>query len=163
MEHFEPLRAAADIIRNHHVAWNDGKGARFEGRNVLLSSHILHLADRIAVFIDGSRNVIGQIQEIRDKIDEGSGVLFRPDLVEAFQDISGHEYIWLDTTYEPLMTLMPSMMNFDTVELSLDEVINLSEIFANIIDFRSPFTSRHSCGVASVAGRLAEIVGVFGK
>jgi HD-GYP domain-containing protein (c-di-GMP phosphodiesterase class II) len=82
-----------------------------------------------------------------------------PELVDAFLRISDRECVWLDTMYNPLLTILPSMMIFDTMELTLDEVIELTEIFANLIDFRSPFTAKHSLGVAAVAERLAELVG----
>ena len=159
LENFQPLKDAANIIRYHHVPWDDGKGREFAGKKVPLSSHILHLADRIVVLIDGKQEVIGQIKGICDKIKAKSGSLFMPELIDAFMQISNHEFVWLDTVYDPLMTIMPSMMNFDTVELNLDEVIDLSEIFANIIDFRSPFTARHSFGVSAVAEKLAELAG----
>ncbi|MHB1315714.1 MAG: HD domain-containing phosphohydrolase [Christensenellales bacterium] len=159
LENFQPLKDAANIIRYHHVPWLDGGGRVFAGKNVPLSSHILHLADRVAVLINGKQEIIGQIKGICDKTKEKSGSLFMPALVDAFLDVSSHEYLWLDTVYDPLMTIMPSMMNFDTLELSLDEVIDLSEIFANIIDFRSSFTANHSLGVAAVAQKLAELAG----
>ncbi len=159
LEHFTQLRNEADIVRYHHVPWNDGKGKEFLGGNVPLASHILHLADRIAVRIDAKSNVIGQIKDICGKIKRESGGLFMPELVDAFMQISNHECVWLDTVYNPLLTILPSMMIFDTMELTLDEVIELTEIFANLIDFRSPFTAKHSLGVAAVAERLAELVG----
>lgn len=159
LEQFGPLSGAAHIIKYHHVPWKHGQGAHFEGEQVPLASHLLHLADRIAVQINGKTPVIGQIREITEKIRSSSGELFMPELTEAFLEISGHEYIWLDTVYEPVITIMPSMMSFDTVELSLEELIDLTGIFANIIDFRSPFTARHSMGVAAVAEKLAKLVG----
>jgi HD-GYP domain-containing protein (c-di-GMP phosphodiesterase class II) len=37
--------------------------------------------------------------------------------------------------------------------------MELTEIFANIIDFRNPFTANHSTGVANTAQKLAELAG----
>jgi HD-GYP domain-containing protein (c-di-GMP phosphodiesterase class II) len=48
---------------------------------------------------------------------------------------------------------------FDTIEIDLDEIIELTKIFANIIDFRNPFTANHSAGVAKTAEKLAELAG----
>lgn len=45
------------------------------------------------------------------------------------------------------------------MDLDTDEVINLTKIFAGIIDFRSPFTANHTAGVAKTAEKLAEIAG----
>lgn len=159
IEGFIPLKEAAEVIRYHHIPWKNGAGKNF-GENIIpLSSHILHLADRIAVSIEPGHDVLGQIKGICDRMKADSNTRFMPELVETFISISKQEYIWLDMTYEPLMTIMPSMMNFDSVELDINEVINLSEVFANIIDFRSHFTANHSSGVAAVAASLSRLAG----
>ena len=159
VEGFAPLQNAAEIIRYHHVPWQNGEGRKFNGQEVSFLSHILHLADRTAVLIDRDQAVIGQIKDIRARIEAGKDSKFIPELVDVFMDISDHEYIWLDTVYKPLLYILPDIVVFDTVELNLDEIIDLTKIFSYIIDFRSPFTANHSAGVASTAMKLAEIAG----
>jgi HD-GYP domain-containing protein (c-di-GMP phosphodiesterase class II) len=159
LEGFEPLKNAAEIIRYHHMPWDDGRGALFEGKSVPLSSHILHLADRVAGQIDPGRGVIGQVDAINSRIKDKAGRVFAPDLVEAYLDISTREYVWLDATFEALMMIMPDMMSFDTLELTIDQMVDLAKVFAHLIDFRSPFTAKHSSGVAAVAERLAGMMG----
>jgi HD-GYP domain-containing protein (c-di-GMP phosphodiesterase class II) len=159
LEGFAPLKNVAKIIRYHHVPWEDGKGSFFKGAEVPILSHILHLADRIAVLINKKEDVIGQIKHISQKIEERSGSIFCPEMVEAFLNICNREYIWLDTVYEPLMSIMPRLMNFESLELNMKDAIQLSKIFASIIDFRSPFTANHSSGVAAVAEKLAQLSG----
>ncbi|NLA87275.1 MAG: HD domain-containing protein [Clostridiales bacterium] len=111
------------------------------------------------VQINLEENIIGQVNNINRNITEKSGGVFEPHLADAYMDISSKEYIWLDTTFEPLMSIMPNMMSFDTLELTIDEVVDLTKVFAQIIDFRSPFTAKHSSGVAAVAEKLAEMIG----
>lgn len=159
IEGFPPLFNAAKIIRYHHIPWNHGGGKLFNGSEVTYLSHILHLADRIAVSIDRDQNVIDQIEDIREKISKQKGTVFMPESVDAFLEISVNEYIWLDTVYKPLLYILPNIVSFDTVELDLDEIIELTKIFANIIDFRNPFTATHSAGVAKTAEKLAEFAG----
>lgn len=159
IEGFFPLSGAAEIIRYHHVPWNNGEGKAFNGSEVTYLSHILHLADRIAVSIDKDQNVIDQIEGIRGKISEQKNTVFMPELVNTFMEISVNEYIWLDTAYKPLLYILPNIVLFDTVELNLDEIIELTKIFANIIDFSNPFTATHSAGVAKTAEKLAELAG----
>ncbi|MEA5040390.1 MAG: HD domain-containing protein [Clostridiaceae bacterium] len=159
LEGFSPLSSAAEIIRYHHVPWMDGEGSRFAGKEVPFLSHVLHLADRIAVSINRNENVIDQIGAIRDKISSQRNAIFPSEPLDAFLEISGREYIWLDMTYKPLMYLLPEIMTFDVVELDLDQMIDLTHIFANIIDFRNPFTAKHSAGVARTAEKLAALAG----
>ena len=159
LETFEPLVNAADIIRYHHVPWNQGNGRSFNGSDVSSLSHILHLADRIAVSIDHEHNIIDQIERIQRKIIKRKNTRFVPEHVDAFIEIGSNEHIWLDTVYRPLLYILPDIVLFDTFELDLDEIIILTKIFANIIDFRNPFTASHSAGVARTAQKLAELVG----
>ncbi|HOV69991.1 MAG TPA: HD domain-containing protein, partial [Clostridia bacterium] len=151
------LSDAANVIRFHHVPWENGEGKAFDGNTVPMLSHIIHLADRIAVAIDKNRNIIGQISEIRNRIKGQKDTVFMPELVDAFLNMSNHEYLWLNLQYEPLRYALPEIVTFETVELNIDEVIELTHIFASIIDFRSPFTANHSAGVAKTAQKLAQL------
>jgi len=156
---FQPLREVAEIIRYHHVAWDNGKGNMFNGCLVPKLSHIVHLADRIVVMIDPNQEILGQIQNIQNEILKSKNSIFVPELVEAFLIISNQEYIWLDLVYNSMLNQMTRIMISETMELDLDEVIQLAKIFANIIDFRSAFTANHSAGVAKTAEKLAELAG----
>lgn len=159
IENFPPLRNASKIIRYHHVAWNQGEGKMFKGKKVPRLSHILHLADRIAVLVNRNQDIIGQIKTIQEKILRQRGSVFIPEQVDAFLEISGQEYIWLDIAYKPLLYVLPEIVKFDVLELDMDEVIELTNIFSKIIDFRSPFTANHSAGVAATAASLAKFAG----
>jgi len=159
IEGFPPLRNVADIIRYHHVSWNNGEGITVRGSQVSLLSHIIHLADRIAVLVNRNHEIIGQITGIQNKILEQKNTTFMPELVDAFISMSVNEYIWLDIAYKPLLYILPSIVSFDIINLDSDEIINLTKIFANIIDFRSPFTANHTAGVAKTAEKLAELAG----
>jgi len=162
IEGFSPLSAAAEIIRHHHIPWCNGEGKTFNGEEVSYLSHILHLADRIAVSIKSGQNIIDQIESVKNKISMRNNTVFMPELVDAFMDISVNEYVWLDTVYRPLLYILPDIVVFDTFELDPDELIDLTKIFANIIDFRNPFTANHSAGVAKTAEKLAELAGFSG-
>ena len=155
---FSPLKNAADIIRYHHIPWNNGQGLAFNGGQIPMLSHILHIADRVAVLIDKNSNILGQVDKIKNIISSKSGSYFASKLVDAFMQISTREYIWLDLVNSSLLSVLPKNV-FDTLELNLDELINLTKIFSRIIDFRSHFTANHSAGVANAAAKLAELAG----
>lgn len=156
---FKPFSTISDIIRFHHLPWDDGKGREFNGNKVSVYSHILHLADRIAVRINDKDDILSQVKGICDKINESKGSLFMPELVDAFLEISKVEYIWLDSVYENIMDIMAEKIELFAIDLNFDEVVNLSKVFALLIDFRSPFTANHSLGVAAVASKIAQLIG----
>jgi len=159
LEGFAPLNKASEIIRYHHVPWNRGKGRLMLGKQVPQLSHILHLADRIAVQIDPDQEVIGQIENIVSVIQKQKQTKFVPEYVDAFLDLSVNEYIWLDLVYQPLLYILPHLMAFSTMELDINGIIDLTKVFAKIIDYKSPYTANHSAGVAKTAEKLAELAG----
>jgi putative nucleotidyltransferase with HDIG domain len=156
---FSHLKKAAKVIKHHHMPWDFGYGSEFEGEEVSMLSHIIHLADRIAVLVNHSNKVLEQIPDIREKIMAGSGKRFVPECVDAFYELSHKEFIWLDLTYKPLLNIMPKVIAFDIWEISWDDIIDLTRIFARIIDFRSHFTATHTSGVATVAVELGKLAG----
>lgn len=160
---FPPLAHLSDIIHYHHEPWNDGKDIGAGQRRVPLSSHILHLADRIIVRVKKGQEVLGQAKGICEAIRRQSGSVFMPELIEAFLQISKKEYVWLDLAHGSLLNIMPNITSFDSTELDMDGLLGLTRLFACIIDFRSPYTANHSSGVAASAERLAELAGFSPK
>ena len=158
LEGFERFKNAAKIIKYHHLDWDYGKGQFFEGEKVEEENHIIHLADRLAVSIKDNSHVLTQAKIITKNISELRGKCFKDKHIETFLSISKEEQFWLDIVYEPLLTILPEMLSFEEMILDLDEQISVARIFANIIDFRSPFTATHSRGVAATAEHLARLM-----
>jgi putative nucleotidyltransferase with HDIG domain len=156
---FKPLKTSAEMIRFHHLPWDYGKGSTCEGVDVPFGSHILNLADRIAVSIDKSSEVLGQVDEIVKNVLQYSGKLFHPDVVKAFLSLSSREYFWLDASSPNCGSIVKRKVSPYNIWLSTNELLQLAEVFAQIVDFRSPFTAHHSTGVAATAGALARVAG----
>jgi HD-GYP domain-containing protein (c-di-GMP phosphodiesterase class II) len=127
---------------------------------VPLGAHILHIADRIEVLIDNNTHVLGQAEIIRNRISGDSGKKFMPKVVDAFQRISKREFFWLDCTSPELDALVAKNSLIETVELNLEQLLNLARLFSQIVDFRSRFTATHSTGVSASAEALARITGL---
>ena len=159
LKDFEPFAKIANLIRFHHVLWDDGLGAAFEGQKVLLGSHIIHLADRISVLIDPKEAIIWQAQRIREIIAEKTPHMFVPELVEAFQDLSLKDYFWFDVASRSTSTLIRSQITLETLELDMEALLTFANVFRRMIDFRSIFTATHSSGVAACATTLARLAG----
>lgn len=157
---FPPFEQAASAIRFHHVNWDFGRGSEFAGEPVPLASHILHLADRIAVLPDAGRNILEQAAAIRKTITADLGWKFNPDIVAAFEAVSTRESFWLDIACQHKEPIIRNRFGGREVGLSLEALEQLGRVFARIIDFRSPFTATHSSGVAATAEVLAQRLGM---
>lgn len=160
LKNFPPLKKAALMIRYHHLPWQSGRGGEvMAGEPVPMESHILHLADRIDILVDKDREILSQVKGIRRKIRERSGSLFVNSLVEVFEELSSKEYFWLDLSSPFLDSLLLRRGPMTTIELDWRDLMGLTNLFCQIIDFRSHFTATHSSGVADSAEALSQLAG----
>ena len=159
LKSFAPFSKVGELIRDHHVYWENGVGETFCGHAVPLGSHLIHLADRIAVLIDTEQEILTQTGFIRERIAEQSGRMFVPRFVEAFLDIADKEYFWLDAAAPRVDWHLAHHGDWDLVPLDGEQFTNLARLFCQIVDFKSPFTAAHSSGVAACAGALGRLSG----
>ncbi|MBI5847951.1 MAG: HD domain-containing protein [Nitrospirae bacterium] len=156
---FSPLSVVATMVRFHHVPWDHGTGREFKGQEVPLASHMLHLADRIAVLINRKKEILSQASRICRIIQAGAGRLFHPELVDIFMAMSAKEYFWLDLASPSIQTILSQRLRSAQVGIASKDMLGFSQLFSRIIDFKSPFTATHSSGVAASAEFLAGKLG----
>jgi HD-GYP domain-containing protein (c-di-GMP phosphodiesterase class II) len=159
----KPLEGIASAVKFHHVFWDYGKGSEVKKKQVPLASHILHLADRVAVLVNRKQEVLGQARKISDTVREQSGKMFMPSLVDAFGRLAVREYFWLDLVSPSLRAILSGSPKTVTIGLDTEDLLAFSRLFARIIDFKSPFTAAHSSGVAACAEMLAGHSGFSGR
>lgn len=159
LKRFEPLSNVALLVRYHHVFWNEGSSPEVEEGQVPIGSHVLHLADRVAILINRQKEILGQVKGICQRIEKHSGKMFAPHLVEVFKSLVSKEYFWLDTVSPSLSPIFSRRLGIPTIELGLEGLLNLGKLFCQIIDFRSRFTATHSSGVTASAEALARLAG----
>jgi HD-GYP domain-containing protein (c-di-GMP phosphodiesterase class II) len=158
---FGPTSNIAPIVRFHHALWNE-TGASGSG-TVPTASHILHLADRVAVLIDKDREVLSQVPSICERIREKKGSMFMPEAVDAFLHLASRECFWLDAMSPMVHSLLSVSMGDTAIDVNSETMAGFSNLFSRIIDFKSPFTVTHSSGVAASAELLAKLTGFTEK
>lgn len=156
---FPPFAQAASAIRFHHVEWNFGRGSEFAGEPVPAIAALLYLADRVAVMPVVGRNILEQVGEIRAAVMADSGKRFMPEAVAAFAEASARESFWLDVAGEHKEAIIRDRFGRHEIDLDLDALLKLAEVFGKVIDYRSPFTAMHSSGVAVVAEMIGTQLG----
>lgn len=159
LKRLEQFSKIAVLIRYHHTKWDNGKGSEIKGENVPIGSHILHLSDRIEISIDRKQEILGQVKKIRSRIEERSGQMFMPELVNAFIEISKREYFWFDVTSQDIGLILPTVSLMPGFLLGVEGLIAITDVFKRIVDFRSRFTSTHSSVVAATSETLARLMG----
>jgi HD-GYP domain-containing protein (c-di-GMP phosphodiesterase class II) len=156
---FEPLTSVAQLIRYHHLHCDADDGDQVICPDVMVGGQILHLADRVAVLLRPNGNPLAQKKHICRQVAAQSGGMFLPKAVNAFLKLAEKESFWLDLASPTLGAFLSRRITLDTLELDLHGLLSLSQVFARIIDFRSPFTATHSSGVAASAAALARHAG----
>ena len=156
---FQPFEEIASLVRFHHIPWQNGQGAHFAGQPVPMKSHLLQLADRVAVLIDPSLDILTQVDDILSKIRAQSGERFIPEQVETLELLAEKESFWLDTIHLSSLDSLSRRLAWPDLHIDDDEFLGLSNLFRRIIDFRSQFTAFHSAGVAASSETLAHLCG----
>ncbi len=152
------LRDAAPLIRNHHRDWRDWLGST--ENDLAFDSQLIYLGDYLERSINRDQHILLQQEGLRTKVQALSGSGLNPRIVDIFLAISDREEFWLDLVSPRLYSILLNEGPFRQIEIEVGEVLRISELFRNIIDFRSRFTSTHSSGVAASASMLARIFGL---
>jgi putative nucleotidyltransferase with HDIG domain len=86
-----------------------------------------------------------------------SGTWFDPSLVEAIPALERDVAFWASLEAPDVQAVEPA----DRVERADDARLDrIAEAFASIVDAKSPFTARHSAGVAEIAAGVAATMGL---
>jgi putative nucleotidyltransferase with HDIG domain len=144
---------AATAIRRLDEHW-DGRGypEGLEGDAISLCGRILCLAQTAEVFWqDGGAAAACDVARAR------RGTWFDPALVGALCAVEGDDVFWASLRSPEVSALEPADLALHADDARLDRV---SEAFAGIVDAKSPYTGRHSAGVAEIAERLAAELGL---
>ena len=80
-----------------------------------------------------------------------------PELIDALTEIGKKEYVWFELINDGLFNNTDDISINGMRYLGLEEVVDLSKIFARVIDFQNHFTVAHSVTVAAVAEKLGEL------
>jgi putative nucleotidyltransferase with HDIG domain len=139
----------------------DGEGhpAGLKGEFIPLLARICSIAQNLDIF--ASEDSIEKAMEV---LTRRSGRWFDPSLVRLVSVMHHEGTLWEGwSARTPDSELRSAVMLLDPgeqAELSSERVDAICEAFACVVDAKSPFTYRHSVGVAEVAVGIAEEMGL---
>ena len=125
-------------------------------------SEMIHLADVLDIWFDLRSLTAEAFDEIREFVAKEKGHLFSDCAVEQFQKKLSFQDILMLQEKGPealLKERLPAIWH----DYSDEEVTAIAGFFARIIDYKSPFTTAHSLGVADKARRMAGFYGWNGE
>jgi putative nucleotidyltransferase with HDIG domain len=85
------------------------------------------------------------------------GTWFDPELVDAVADLERDVAFWASLEHPDVQAVEPAdrVQRADAARLD-----RIAEAFASIVDAKSPYTARHSAGVADIAAGIAATMGL---
>lgn len=149
--------AVAEGIYSLDEHWN-GRGYPngLRGEAIPIYSRIANLSQTLDVFYT-THGPAAAIEAVRRR----SGRWFDPDLVKAAVSLANTGALWsgLDTEnlIDKVVALEPEQRRITASEDTID---NICTAFAEVIDAKSPFTYKHSNGVADAAVEIAQWFGM---
>ncbi|MEG0366282.1 MAG: HD domain-containing phosphohydrolase [Coprobacillus sp.] len=143
-----------NIIKYHHEKYNGEGPFHIKGEDIPLYSQIIHMADYIDVEYDipnlnkaGYQTMMNDMEQLRQKE-------FSNQIIDAFiQTISFKK---IQEIQNDLDSLLKDNKHQVSREFTNSQLFSICNLFARIIDSKSPHTRTHSIGVASIATKLAQ-------
>ncbi len=155
-EEVDLLSGAAPLVRHHHRT-RQSWGPNLD--RVGFDSQIILLADSVERAIDRDKYILHQDRHIKRRIKALAGDDLDTGLVDLFMEIAEREELWLDLMSPRLYSLLLHNGPFRRLEIDIDSIKDITEMFRYIIDFKTRFTATHSSGVAECAAVLAMLFG----
>jgi putative nucleotidyltransferase with HDIG domain len=151
---------AAEAVRNLDEHW-DGSGYpdSLKGEQIPLLARICAVAQHLDIFSAGSgtQNAIKTLQE-------RSGIWFDPHFVRIALSLDRRGSLWVNCSPgDPTEATRQAVLDLDAGtqhKLEPDQIDQICEAFADVVDAKSHFTFRHSVGVADAAFGIAETMGL---
>lgn len=143
--------ATVQAIRALDEHW-DGRGQPdgLRGQAIPPLARILGIAQTVEVFFSAHG-----VHAAYDIAAARKGTWFEPALVDALFAFRADTLFWNELAGEGALSDVALYEPADRVVLATNDRLNrVAEAFARVIDAKSPWTCRHSAGVADIAGRI---------
>lgn len=144
------------ILYHHENADGSGPFGK-KWTEVPLFARIIHLCDLLDLTCGTGTFTSDTWKRANDFLIKIKGSVVDEECIEAFvQAFSEGHFIFLEETN--LETCLWSKVSRTKQDLSFEQIKSIAKFFARIVDYKSPFTSTHSIGVADDAEKLARFM-----
>ena len=159
LKDIEALNGEAKIILAHHTWWKPEHDDDVGGELVPIASHVIHLADRVAILVKDNGHLEQMAAFALDRVKNAAGSMFMPDAVDGLVEAAREEGFWSGSFQVDVEDRLRHRVDGEVMEDVTWDLLPLARVFARIIDYRSHFTATHSAGVAVIAENLARYLG----
>ncbi len=152
------LNTVGEIVRYHHREWQSWD-LPIENPSVLLSQ-ILFLSDSVERIVNQRKFILDQVDTILERTAALKGKSVHSSIVDHFTALSQRESFWFNLASPKLPLFLFNHGPIARDELSGSQIENISKLFRDVIDFKSPFTATHTSGVSACAEIISHFLGI---
>ena len=150
----------AKVARFHHKSWLDWeKNGEFIENPIVCASQIINLASYVVRLIENKTHILIQKDGIIETIKSIKNKIIHEKIIDIFLKISIKEEFWLDIISNKIFYILMESKPFKNVDIGLNDLTAISNLFKSIIDFKSPYTATHSTGVSACSKKMAQLYG----
>lgn len=146
------------VILYHHENWDGSGFYKLKKDTIPLHAAIIRIADNLDLNFALGTPQNGLMDKVLHHIHTHKGSLYSPLVVEAFADVITKEHLqgMIDKQIDiSLAETMPTIGH----HLSPEELLQVCQVFAKIIDAKSNFTLNHSQGTAQIVALMGRSYG----
>ena len=110
--------------------------------------------------IDRNKYILHQSKDIVETIKKLADTVVNKKIVAYFVDLSKREEFWLDLASPRLYSLLLNNGPFKNIQIGLEDISLISNLYRDLIDFKSRYTATHTSGVSECAVKLSELFGL---
>ena len=140
------------VLYHHECADGSGPFGKTEAETPF-GAQLVHIADEVDLAFSLSSCSSHDLERIAAYVTEQEGILFSKRAVELFLGCLQQD------SFEALSNENIDELLFDIQEKEIGAEKSIAELFARIIDYKSPFTKDHSTGIAKKAEQMARQLG----
>jgi HD-GYP domain-containing protein (c-di-GMP phosphodiesterase class II) len=156
IKNFPFQTARRNIVKYHHES-HDGSGIfGLKEDEIPILAQIISLADTVDNLFHFDSPTIQNRDRVIKFINKNSGILYSPLLVENFNILAKNTSFWLDLQSVNLENLILKRIPSFVIDICIDDLVDISEVFRKIIDSNSEFTGNHSSGLSEKMEIMSE-------
>lgn len=156
------LTDVSNVIKYHHEKY-DGTGYfKVKGSEIPLMSQIISLADTIEIKFNLQNNDSSEKESVISYVTQQSNIAFSPEIADAFCNVANDNNFWSELKDKYIDSVINKMIPKFSLELSFEEIHNITRVLSKIIDSKSRYTYRHSAELSNKVAFMADFYGIKG-
>lgn len=145
-----------NVIKYHHERYNGTGFFKLKGNEIPLMSQIIAFADRIESKFDIKNNQLNMQKDILSFAQSKKEKDFSSKIVDAFLSVTENNEFWRELKDPCINTVLKGNLPDNTLDLTFDQIHEITKVLSEIIDSKSQYTRRHSKDLSIKAGIMSD-------